>query len=266
MSFSSLTVGQTSFFGTAVQSAHRTPAKAPRCFRVSAYGPRPDRPKWYPGAQPPPYLDGSLQGDYGFDPLRLGSSKELLPWFKEAELTNGRWAMTAVPGILAIEALGKADPWWNAGATADKPIPLTWLWVIEIVTFGIIEYKRYQNFKKVGESGFLNQAPFDPLGMRSEEMREKEVKNARLAMVAFLGFTSQTAITGLGPIAALKKHLEDPGHNNIFTSKVGFEVTLFTVALSILPFAIDARKTIQDTDGKDDDEFAPLSLNKNVNV
>lgn len=64
------------------------------------------------------------------------------------------------------------------------------------------------------QSGFLNQAPFDPLGMRSEEMREKEVKNARLAMVAFLGFTSQTAITGLGPIAALKKHLEDPGHNN----------------------------------------------------
>lgn len=44
---------------------------------------------------------------------------------------------------------------------ADKPIPLTWLWVIEIVTFGIIEYKRYQNFKKVGEvsrpSGTLDQ-------------------------------------------------------------------------------------------------------------
>lgn len=56
-----------------------------------------------------------------FDPLRLGSSKELLPWFKEAELTNGRWAMTAVPGILAIEALGKADPWWNAGATVSPP-------------------------------------------------------------------------------------------------------------------------------------------------
>lgn len=57
-----------------------------------------------------------------FDPLRLGSSKELLPWFKEAELTNGRWAMTAVPGILAIEALGKADPWWNAGATVSQSI------------------------------------------------------------------------------------------------------------------------------------------------
>ena len=54
-----------------------------------------------------------------FDPLRLGSNKDFLPWFKEAELTNGRWAMMAIPGILAIEALGKADPWWNAGATVS---------------------------------------------------------------------------------------------------------------------------------------------------
>ncbi|KAK9867245.1 hypothetical protein WJX84_000613 [Apatococcus fuscideae] len=262
MSFSSLTVGQSPFLGARVPQAVRTPAKSPRCLRINALSARPDRPKWYPGAQPPPYLDGTMHGDYGFDPLRLGSNNDWLPWFKEAELTNGRWAMTAVPGILAIEALGKADPWWAAGATADKPIPLSWLWIIEIVTFAIIEFKRYENFKKVGESGFLNTAPFDPVGLRSEEMREKEVKNARLAMVAFLGFTSQTAITGLGPIACLKKHLEDPGHNNIFTGKVGKEVTLFTVALSILPFVIDARKTIQGTDGKDDDEFAALSLRK----
>ena len=74
------------------------------------------------------------------------------------------------------------------------------------------------------QSGFLNTAPFDPVGLRSEEMREKEVKNARLAMVAFLGFTSQTAITGLGPIACLKKHLEDPGHNN---STLPLPLTLF---------------------------------------
>ena len=30
-------------------------------------------------------------GDYGFDPLRIGSNPTLLPYFKEAELTNGRW-------------------------------------------------------------------------------------------------------------------------------------------------------------------------------
>jgi hypothetical protein len=39
--------------------------------------------------------------DYGFDPLRLGSKdKEVLKYYREAELTNGRWAMAAVAGIL----------------------------------------------------------------------------------------------------------------------------------------------------------------------
>ena len=31
-----------------------------------------DRPLWFPGSTPPPWLDGSLPGDFGFDPLGLG--------------------------------------------------------------------------------------------------------------------------------------------------------------------------------------------------
>lgn len=39
--------------------------------------------------------------DYGFDPLRLGSKdKDVLKYYREGELTNGRWAMAAVAGIL----------------------------------------------------------------------------------------------------------------------------------------------------------------------
>lgn len=37
-----------------------------------------DRPLWFPGAVAPPYLDGSLVGDYGFDPLGLGKPVEYL--------------------------------------------------------------------------------------------------------------------------------------------------------------------------------------------
>lgn len=33
----------------------------------------PDRPLWFPGSTPPPWLDGSLPGDFGFDPLGLGN-------------------------------------------------------------------------------------------------------------------------------------------------------------------------------------------------
>jgi len=37
-----------------------------------------DRPLWFPGAKAPEWLDGSLVGDYGFDPLALGKSPEYL--------------------------------------------------------------------------------------------------------------------------------------------------------------------------------------------
>ncbi|MBT2927882.1 hypothetical protein PN39_18750, partial [Vibrio anguillarum] len=40
----------------------------------------PDRPLWYPGAKSPEYLDGSLVGDYGFDPFGLGKPAEYLQY------------------------------------------------------------------------------------------------------------------------------------------------------------------------------------------
>lgn len=57
-------------------------------------------------------------------------------------------------------------------------------------------------------------APFDPAGLKSEQMKVRELKNGRLAMLAFLGFCSQAAVTGDGPIECFKKHLDDPFHNN----------------------------------------------------
>lgn len=38
------------------------------------------RPLWQPGSTPPAHLDGSLPGDFGFDPLNLGSNKAALDW------------------------------------------------------------------------------------------------------------------------------------------------------------------------------------------
>ena len=54
-------------------------------------------------------------GDYGFDPLRLGTNPETLKWFVEAEKTNGRWAMMAVVGILFTDLVG-LPKFWLAGA------------------------------------------------------------------------------------------------------------------------------------------------------
>ncbi|KAL4447795.1 hypothetical protein ABPG75_005014 [Micractinium tetrahymenae] len=218
--------------------------------RVSAAA----RPTWYPGANPPKHLDGTLLGDYGFDPLRLGSKdKDVLKYYREAELTNGRWAMAAVAGILFTDLVGLGN-WWEAGANVQSTFDLKTLIVIEIATFAVLEGFRVKAYEKTGETGLGPFAPFDPLNMRSDETRLKELKNGRLAMIAFLGFSSQAAVQGLGPIECLQKHLADPGHNNIFTSGVGAEATVAVIVLSIVPAIIESKNRLEGTD----DEFRPI--------
>lgn len=66
------------------------------------------------------YLDGSLPGDLGFDPLGLfeaqpGAAGAALDrrWLAASEVIHGRWAMLAVLGCLAPEIAGKGV-WWEA--------------------------------------------------------------------------------------------------------------------------------------------------------
>ena len=64
------------------------------------------------------------------------------------------------------------------------------------------------------QCGVLGSFPFDPMGMKNEDRKLKELKNGRLAMLAFIGFCSQAAVRGLGPIDCLKQHIADPWNNN----------------------------------------------------
>lgn len=156
----------------------------------------------------------------------------------EAELTNGRWAMAAVAGILFTDLFGLGD-WWTSGV-----MPTPQLLAGQVAVFAFLEGKRYESWKKTGFGGVAGIAPFDPMGMDSPEMRVKEVKNARLAMVAFLGFASVAAVRGEGPLEALKEHLANPKSANIYNTPVAKEFTLAVVALTFLPMVFEARKTL----------------------
>jgi hypothetical protein len=144
--------------------------------------------------------------------------------------------------------------WWEAGAKTYA-IDFKTLLAIQVVLMTVFEAKRFENFLKVGESGLLTFPVFDPCNILSDEMRVKEIKNARLAMVTFIGFSSQAAVQGLGPIECLKKHIADPRNENIFTSSVGLETTCAVVALSITPIIIEAKKSL--SDGQED-VFRPI--------
>lgn len=211
-----------------------------------------ERQLWYPGGEAPKHLDGSLPGDYGFDPLSLASEEKALKWFQQAELVHCRTAMTAVAGIIIPGLLSKAHilpplpAWTDAGKVwieGHPSFPLGSLIFTQLLITGWVEGKRWADLKNPGSQGdgsFLgitsgfkgvsNGYPggpfFDPMGFSRgnedifHEYKVKEVKNGRLAMLAFLGFVAQYAATNKGPIDNLFDHMSNPGQVNFATNGV----------------------------------------------
>ncbi|XP_058109110.1 chlorophyll a-b binding protein CP29.2, chloroplastic-like [Magnolia sinica] len=242
-----------------------------KAVKKSGSKPTSDRPLWYPGAKAPEWLDGSLVGDYGFDPFGLGKPAEYLQFeldsldqnlaknqagdligtrfetsdvkstpfqpytevfglqrFRECELIHGRWAMLATLGALAVESLTGVT-WQDAGKVElvdgssylglPLPFSMTTLIWIEVLVIGYIEFQRNGELdpeKRLYPGGKF----FDPLGLASDPEKKAslqlaEIKHARLAMVGFLGFAVQAAVTGKGPLNNWATHLSDPLHTTI---------------------------------------------------
>lgn len=234
---------RTAFAGTAVNGKTISASRPRAAFAVRAQA---SRPLWIPTADPPSYLDGSLPGDYGWDPLGLGSDEKRLQYYRQGELVNGRWAMLGVAGILGQEILKPDVFFYNAGLPENIPDlyfggpsgkpNLGGLLAWEFLLFHWVEVRRWQdirNHHSVDEDPIFkgNKVPneemgypggvFDPFGFSKGDkktLQTKEIKNARLAMVAFVGFILQAQATGKGPLACLQAHLADPFHNNILTN------------------------------------------------
>ena len=132
--------------------------------------------------------------------------------------------MAAVAGILATDLAG-LPVWYEAGAAPSWLPPVAQLPILAI-TMGFLETKRYEGFLATGECGLGNSFPFDPMGMKNADRKVKEVKNGRLAMVAFVGFAVQALVTRTGPIEALSAHLASPFDANFITSIANLPSTL----------------------------------------
>lgn len=214
-----------------------------------------DRPRWLGPIrfEYPPYLTGQLPGDYGFDLAGLGKDPVALQKYYNFEILHARWAMLGALGALIPELLDLsgafhfAEPvWWRVGYSKLQGDTLDYLGipglhlagsqgVIVIAICQVLlmvgpEYARYCGIEALeplgvflpGDINYPGGFLFDPLNLSKdpvafEELKVKEMKNGRLAMIAWLGFFIQAAVTGKGPIQNLAEHISDPLHNNLIS-------------------------------------------------
>lgn len=225
-----------SVLGAGSLSGYRLKPQVQRSHVCSASA---NRKLWAPGVEAPSYLDGSLPGDYGLDPMGLSADPKAMAWYRQAELVHGRWAMMGTAGILGQELLNPDVFWYEAGLPQNLPdnvsgFNLGGILAFEFCMMHFVEVRRWQDFRNPGS---VNDDPvfkgnsvpnevmgypggiFDPFGFSKgkdlESLKTKEIKNGRLAMFAWTGFAIQAQATGKGPIACLKDHLADPLVNNI---------------------------------------------------
>merc|ERR1719421_436392 len=172
-------------------------------------------------------LDKTYVGDVGFDPLGFAKNKRLLPWYREAELAHGRVCMLACLGIFVQAAGGKWEPFITRYPTSSEDclkaatqVPTVgWLQILAVITLS--ELWRYQNVIRrydegvqPGDLGWNVDAPttsktrpkwFGPTFTAKytpeewDNMRLREIKHCRLAMVGFLGIIVENAATGKAP-------------------------------------------------------------------
>jgi hypothetical protein len=147
-------------------------------------------------------LVGLPGGEPNFDPAGFSNQIDIR-WLREAEIKHGRVAMLAFLGFLANGA-GLTLPDHNFGVLEAHDIAVKDGAMWQILTFctalefiGIVALKETMQGKR--EPGDF---AFDPLNLSSKKseaeltkLKTQEIKNGRLAMLAFSGIVTQSALT-----------------------------------------------------------------------
>ncbi len=115
-----------------------------------------------------PVLNGTLPGDYGYDPLGLAKDAETLAKYRANELLHARWAMLAAAGAIIPEGLAangadvKGATWFETGAAMLNGGTLNWFAVpfvnfnnplplFAVVAINVALMAAAENYRRTGE-------------------------------------------------------------------------------------------------------------------
>jgi hypothetical protein len=159
-------------------------------------------------------MDGVLEPTGFFDPLGFATDtpKGKMLFYREVELKHGRVCMLASLGILVAESFhplfgGNIDA---PAYLAFQQTPLEQFWPFVVIAIAIPEVLSFGNYD-TSDTGALwilkddvvpGDLGYDPLGLKPQdpagftEMRNKELNNGRLAMIATAGMIAQELVSG----------------------------------------------------------------------
>ncbi len=162
-------------------------------------------------------LDGTMAGDFGFDPLGFAKDGERLEFYREAEMKHARLAMLATAGWPLSELLNRKLAFWSGRmpiVEADDRAPSllngglgrisNWFWIGVVLLAAAVEL---QVRNRQNEPGYFpGNVGFDPLNLYPQDkdgqrwMQLAEIKHGRIAMIAIAWFAYQEYFNRVGVV------------------------------------------------------------------
>jgi len=180
-----------------------------------------------------------IAGDFGFDPIGLGSSKEAILKYRAAEIKHCRLAMLAAAGWPVAELydgglanlIGASSPIAENGGLSPSLLngglglvsPIYWA-VVVLAAVGVEVTGMSNKAETPGDYGF------DPIGLYpdspNEQMRmqDQELTHGRTAMIAIVAFAAQE-FTSKVPVTRETPFLFEPIWTYLTKDLGGFDLS-----------------------------------------
>jgi len=138
-----------------------------------------------------------------YDPINYAAGKDINR-LRSVELKHGRVCMLAALGYVVQEVYSwpNTEGYFDGSNPIATPASVPVFGLLQIVlVLGLIESQTGNEWQR-GEPGDLG---FDPLGFAKNGVNpayaEAELKHGRLAMIGWLGFVTQSLVSGKGVLA-----------------------------------------------------------------